>query len=158
MLVVSAGALWGAGRADGMRVTEGRFLTSRRKAGRATGLGGLAATAFFLAMALRTAGFFALAALRLTGFLPLPDPVFDLPLAMLASRCPTAARHFHMKNRVYSSLISTSRAGAAAPRTDGWRIATCRPIRPAPSDSRAGSWDRVRRECRPPPGQRRCRR
>ena len=91
MLADSDGALCGAGRADGMRVTEGRFLTGRRRVGRATGLG---ATAFFLAAGLRGAGFFALAALAV-GFFPLPDPVFDLPLAMLASYCLTDAAHFH---------------------------------------------------------------
>src|SRR5580704_16679523 len=97
MLVVSAGALWRAGRADGMRVTDGRFLTGRRKAGRATGLGGLGATAFFLAMGLRPiglrmGGFFALAP---AGFFPLPDPFLDLPLAMRASRCPIDAALSH---------------------------------------------------------------
>jgi hypothetical protein len=52
---------------------------------------------------LRAAGFFALAALRV-GFLALPDPVFDLPLAMLASRFPADAAHFHTNGRVSSSF------------------------------------------------------
>src|SRR5262245_54811654 len=111
MLAESERALCSAGRADGMRVTEARSFTDRRSAGRGTGLG---ATAFFLAadllaVDLRMAGFFALAALRLAGFFPLPDPVFDLPLAMLASRCPfpvcpVDAAHFHTKDGVFSSL------------------------------------------------------
>jgi hypothetical protein len=50
--------------------------------------------AFLFAAGLRTAGFFALAALGLAGFFPLPDPFLDLPLAMLASRCPIDAGTF----------------------------------------------------------------
>ena len=110
MLAESCGALCGAGRADGMRTTDARFLTGRRRVGRATGLG---ATAFFLAAGLRAAGFFALAALRV-GFFPLPDPVFDLPLAMLASRFPADAAHFHTKRRVFSSFSLAHGRGWAA--------------------------------------------
>src|SRR6478609_8725714 len=91
MLAVSDGALWaGAGRADGMRATEARPLTGRRRTGRAIGLG---ATAFLRAAGLRA---FALAAAFLRAGLPplradLPD-AFDLPLAMLASCYPPIAR------------------------------------------------------------------
>src|SRR6266508_1134948 len=109
MLAESDGALCGAGRADGMRVTEGRFLTGRRSVGRATGLG---ATAFFLAAGLCAAGFFTLAYLAV-GFFPLPDPVFDLLLAMLASRFPADA-HFHTKGRVFSSFSLAHGRGWAA--------------------------------------------
>ena len=93
-----------------MRVTEARFFTDRRSAGRGMGLG---AAAFFLAAGLRTAGFFALAALRV-GFFPLPDPVFDLPLAMLASRFPADAAHFHTKRRVFSSFSLAHGGGRTA--------------------------------------------
>jgi hypothetical protein len=40
---------------------------------------------------LRMGGFFALVP---AGFFPLPDPFLDLPLAMLASRCPIDAGTF----------------------------------------------------------------
>src|ERR1700754_3127672 len=110
MLAESCGALCGAGRADGMRATEGRLFTDRRSAGRGTGLG---ATAFFLAAGFRAGGFFALAALRV-GFFRLPDPVFDLPLAMLASHCLTDAAHFHTKGRVFSSFSLAHGRGRAA--------------------------------------------
>jgi|SRR4029450_6772801 hypothetical protein len=110
MLAVSDGALCGAGRADGMRTTDARFLTGRRSVGRTTGFG---ATAFFLATGLRVAGFFALAALRV-GFFPLPDPVFDLPLAMIASRFPADAAHFHTKGRVFSSFSLAHERGWTA--------------------------------------------
>jgi hypothetical protein len=110
MLARSDGALWSAGRGEGVRVTDGRFFTGRRKVGRATGLGG---AIFFLAAGLRVAGFFALAALR-AGFFPLPDPVFDLPLAMLASRFPADAAHFHTKRRVFSSFSLAHGRGWAA--------------------------------------------
>src|SRR5215212_2530414 len=110
ILAVSCGALCGAGRADGMRVTDARPLTGRRRVGRATGLG---ATAFFFAAGLRAAVFFALAAFRV-GFFPLPDPVFDFPLAMLASYCLTDAAHFHTKGRVFSSFSLAHGRGWAA--------------------------------------------
>src|SRR5438132_7385232 len=55
-----------------MRATAGRLFTGRRNAGGATFL---ATTVFFFAAAF-------LAALRLVGRLPLPDPFFDLALAM----------------------------------------------------------------------------
>src|SRR5262245_39461145 len=123
MLAESERALCSAGRADGMRVTEARSFTDRRSAGRGTGLG---ATAFFLAADLRMAGFFALAALRLAGFFPLPDPVFDLPLAMLASRCPfpvcpADAAHFHIKDGVFSSLSGGGPTARQHPGEEGQR-------------------------------------
>src|SRR5580693_4121125 len=85
MFCDSRAALCGAGRAEGMRATEGRFLTGRRSAGRMTGLGtiGFLAFADFLAT-----GFFVFGALRLVGVLPLPDPFLDLPLAMLSFPLP----------------------------------------------------------------------
>src|SRR5436190_17678052 len=109
MLWDSTAVLCGAGRGTGMRATEGRPFTGRRRTGRAIGLG---TTVFFLTAALRTAGFFALAALpaalRDVGRLPLP-PFFDVPLAMLAFPLPAnptiCAGHFHTKGGVYSSLI-----------------------------------------------------
>ena len=62
----------GAGRADGMRATEGRFLTGRRSAGRTTGLG---TTGFFALAALRAGRLLRLGGLALcAGVLPLPDP------------------------------------------------------------------------------------
>ena len=91
-----------------MRVTEARLFTDRRSDGRGMGLG---AAAFFLAAGLRAAGFFALAALRV-GFFPLPDPVFDL--AMLASRFPADAAHFHTKRRVFSSFSLAHGGGRTA--------------------------------------------
>src|SRR5262245_17952690 len=100
MLAVSAGPLCRAGRGDGTRATNDRFFTGRRGAGRATGLG---AGAFFLAAGLRADGCLGFGALRLPGFFPLPAPVLDLPLAMLASRCLTDAAHFHTTGGVTSS-------------------------------------------------------
>src|SRR5689334_3360671 len=74
MLGLREGALWGAGRAPGMRATDARFFTGRRSAGTTRGL-----VAAFLTFALAftadlAAGFLALAAffLPLPGFLPLP--------------------------------------------------------------------------------------
>src|SRR5450631_1942495 len=90
MFCDSSAALCGAGRAEGMRVTEGRFLTGRRSAGRMTGLGtiGFLALAVFLAT-----GFLVFVALRLAGgVLPLPDPFLDLPLAMLTFPLPRPPR------------------------------------------------------------------
>src|ERR1044072_9443364 len=93
-----------------MRVTEARLFTDRRSDGRGMGLG---AAAFFLAAGLCTAGFFGLDGLRL-GFLSLSDSVFDLPLAMLASRFPADAAHFHTKRRVFSSFSLAHRRGRTA--------------------------------------------
>src|SRR6266849_395721 len=89
MFCDSSAALCGAGRAEGMRVTEGRFLTGRRSAGRMTGLGtiGFLAFAVFLAT-----GFLAFGTLRLAGVLPLPDPFLDLPLARLSFPFPRPPR------------------------------------------------------------------
>jgi hypothetical protein len=73
-----------------MRVTDGRFFTGRRGAGRTTGLG---VATFFLGAVLRdavfAAGRFALAALGAAlGFAVrfLPEP-FDVFLAMTLSCC-----------------------------------------------------------------------
>ena len=85
MFCERSAALCGAGRAEGMRATEGRFLTDRRSAGRMTGLG---TTGFFAFAALRATGFLVFGTLRLAGVLPLPDPFLDLPLAMLSFPLP----------------------------------------------------------------------
>src|ERR1700759_2666933 len=90
MFCDSRAALCGAGRAEGMRATKGRFLPGRRSAGLMTGLG----TTGFLAFALlRGTGFFALGTLRLAGVLPLPEPFLDLPFAMLSFPLPARLGH-----------------------------------------------------------------
>src|SRR5438045_6914709 len=91
MLVDRAGVLCGAGRGLGMRATDGRFFTGRRTVGRAIGLGATGFFALALAGDLRTAGFLAAALPRLR----VPDPFFDVFLAMTPSCCLASATLSH---------------------------------------------------------------
>src|SRR5687768_15832527 len=100
-------ALCGAGRADGMRATDGRSLTGRRSAGAVTT--GLATMGFFLTAGPLTtdflaAGLGAFAALRLAG---LPAAFLDLPLpfAMTVPVASTTRGDFHTNRRADSSLL-----------------------------------------------------
>src|SRR5579883_326516 len=100
MLGLRAGALWGAGRALGMRATEARFFTRRRTAGTTRGFG-----AAFLTFALAFTADFALGFRALAAFFLAPLPGFlPLPLAMPSS----------LRFEVVSFLPDHAAAGATA--------------------------------------------
>src|SRR6266851_791609 len=105
MFCESSAALCGAGRAEGVRVAEGRFLTGRRSVGRMTGLG---TTGFFAFAVFFATGLLVFVALRLADVLPLPDPFLDLPLAMLSFPLPRRRGALSHEGQGHSSLISSS--------------------------------------------------